>query len=131
MGSKVNAQEAFPLRGFLICPKCGRSLTASASKGKYYRYNYYHCISRCGHRTSANIINDSFAEHLKGFVLNPVMAELYKLTITNAFKNRSKHNHTDHKNLILEITKLNDRPIKQESFYCQEILPRRIIKQSK
>ncbi|MCH5688740.1 recombinase family protein [Niabella sp. W65] len=35
LGTKVTADDSIPLRGFLICPKCGRMLTASASKGEH------------------------------------------------------------------------------------------------
>jgi len=37
--SKFEAEENFPLRGFLQCPNCGGMLTDSSSKGKsrYYR----------------------------------------------------------------------------------------------
>src|ERR1022692_23148 len=41
--SQIIVDDDLPLRGFLICPKCGRLLTGSASKGAYYYYHYYHC----------------------------------------------------------------------------------------
>ena len=40
----------FPLRAFIRCPKCGRHLTASFSRGKCGgRYPYYRCLGKgCG-----------------------------------------------------------------------------------
>ncbi len=36
------------MRGFLICPDCGRLLTGSSSKGQDgNKYYYYHCILPC------------------------------------------------------------------------------------
>lgn len=54
LGTSIGTQEAFPLRGFLLCPECGRVLTASASKGRSNLYYYYHCISSCGCRFKAS-----------------------------------------------------------------------------
>ncbi len=38
MPLKMEVDELWPLRGFLLCPKCGKMLTGSASKG---RSRYY------------------------------------------------------------------------------------------
>ncbi|MGE8535919.1 MAG: recombinase family protein, partial [Chryseobacterium sp.] len=59
---KFNSADIFPLRGFLICPKCGRNLTASGSKGSQKVYYYYHCKSSCGFRQSAELTNNLFVE---------------------------------------------------------------------
>ena len=42
--------EHLPLRGFLICPECGKILTGSGSRGRSKRYYYYHCTAECGFR---------------------------------------------------------------------------------
>ncbi|WP_316848609.1 zinc ribbon domain-containing protein [Pedobacter psychrodurus] len=46
----ISSPDALPLRGFLICPKCGYMLSGSASKGYSKHYHYYHCFSKCGVR---------------------------------------------------------------------------------
>src|SRR5690606_27949604 len=38
---KKKVHEEFPLRNFLICPKCGRQVSASRSKGRTAYYSYY------------------------------------------------------------------------------------------
>lgn len=35
----LSTKDEYPLRGFITCPRCSRTLTASGSKG---RVNYYH-----------------------------------------------------------------------------------------
>jgi site-specific DNA recombinase len=51
--AQIAVNDNFPLRGFLICPKCGQILTASTSKGCRKYYSYYHCTSACGWRHRA------------------------------------------------------------------------------
>lgn len=58
--SKVLSDENLPLRGFLICPKCRRNLTGSASTGRNGKYYYYHCIASCGFRQKAEHTNEIF-----------------------------------------------------------------------
>lgn len=60
----------FPLKGFICCPLCMRTLTASSSTGrKGQRYPYYHCISPCGFRIKASEVNDRFFEYVHN--MNP------------------------------------------------------------
>lgn len=64
----------FPLRGLLICPRCGNLLTASSSKGcKGVYYSYYHCNSKCGERTSTKIIHEAMQEVIQQIQLLPAM----------------------------------------------------------
>jgi hypothetical protein len=37
----------FPLKGLVRCATCGKTLTASWSKGRNGRYAYYHCCRQC------------------------------------------------------------------------------------
>ena len=49
----ARTSEDFPLRGIVICPSCGKLLTAAFSKGRNgTRYGYYRC-KQCGHRVPA------------------------------------------------------------------------------
>jgi site-specific DNA recombinase len=45
--TKVTVDDRIPLLGFLVCPKCGRLLTGSSSKGRKERYYYYLYSSSC------------------------------------------------------------------------------------
>ncbi|MFI5138350.1 MAG: recombinase family protein [Sphingobacteriales bacterium] len=74
---KVTSEEQLPLRGFLKCPKCGRTLTGSPSKGKTRWYFYYHCQSSCGFRLNAECVNTDFVDHLKEFSPIPALTNVY------------------------------------------------------
>ena len=46
--------EELPLRGFLKCPRCGKNMTGSASKGRHGgKFFYYHCGLGCPERQKA------------------------------------------------------------------------------
>ncbi|MBX9449606.1 MAG: recombinase family protein [Taibaiella sp.] len=62
---KVVANRSLPLRGFLLCPECGRVLTGSASKGYSKYYTYYHCQTGCSFRIRAEDVNEQFISQLK------------------------------------------------------------------
>lgn len=80
--TKILSDVHLPLRGFLICPKCGSNLTGSASKGRNNHYYYYHCQPQCGFRKPAQLANDIFEKSiLKKMELNPVYVPLLKKLI--------------------------------------------------
>ncbi|NTE04473.1 hypothetical protein G6M26_36075 [Agrobacterium tumefaciens] len=56
-----------PLRGFLACPRCDKTLTGSHSKGKSKYYFYYHCTSACGYRKSATMLNMEFLREIEKY----------------------------------------------------------------
>lgn len=80
-----------PLRGFLTCPKCGKILTGSASKGHTRHYSYYHCFNGCSFRMRADNINQQFVVELKKYVPRPEMAELYKAVLQDAWGRQYSH----------------------------------------
>ena len=55
-----------PLRGFLACPKCGKTLTGSGSKGRGGKktYLFYHCTRYCKTRFKAHEVNALFEKVL-------------------------------------------------------------------
>src|ERR1700761_73710 len=79
--TKIVVDDQIPLRGFLVCPRCGRLLTGSGSKGRKFRYYYYHCSSSCRARYRADHINREFVREIKKFVPHPAAVELYKKLI--------------------------------------------------
>jgi site-specific DNA recombinase len=58
----------YPMRGFLICPECGRLLTGSSSQGRSKKYFYYHCIRPCKARFHTDDTHDLFAKELKKII---------------------------------------------------------------
>lgn len=67
---KIQTPENLPLRGFLYCPDCGRTLTGSASKGRPGYYYYYHCKPPCKARFKADELNKDFFVNYKNLFLN-------------------------------------------------------------
>jgi hypothetical protein len=66
--TKMVVDDNLPLRGFLICPKSGRMLTGSASKGRTQYYHYYHCSSACGVRHKAPDANAKIVDEIRKYV---------------------------------------------------------------
>jgi site-specific DNA recombinase len=105
--TKVGSLDVLQLRGYLICPKCGKLLTGSASKGRNGRYYYYHCVSSCGARFKAENANDLFSKELKKFVPRPGMVEVYKAVLQDEFKSKTKAQREDIKQVKAALEKAN------------------------
>ena len=83
-------KEELPLRGFLMCRKCGAKLTGSASKGRGGRYFYYHCTSACGERHRANELNDDFLTELQKTIPKEQAISLFEYIAADHFKKVGK-----------------------------------------
>jgi site-specific DNA recombinase len=103
--AQITSPDKLPLRGFLICPKCGYMLTGSASKGCRQYYYYYHCFSKCGIRFNANKANIEFEKELSKYVLAPAVIHLYKSVITEVYEDAAAEGKTD---LALYRRQLNE-----------------------
>ncbi|WP_073193257.1 recombinase family protein [Psychroflexus salarius] len=85
---KVNS--SFPLRGFVLCPKCDKVLTASTSKGRSKRYSYYHCSTSCGVRLKKEDVHAWFESYLKSISLDENAYQLLSELIEKEFKQLAK-----------------------------------------
>ncbi len=93
--TKVGSLDVLQLRGYLLCPKCGKLLTGSASKGRNGRYYYYHCVSACGARFKAENANELFSKELKKLIPKSGMTEVYKVVLQEEFKTKTKAQRED------------------------------------
>ncbi len=107
--TQITVDEPMPLRGFLICPKCGRMLTGSASKGRYNRYYYYHCVSSCGCRFRTENANSLFVRELRKYVPKPGMSDLYVISLKESYYEKTRSQQSDSKQLLSQIDQLNTR----------------------
>ena len=105
----VTVDPALPLRGYLICPECGKVLTGSASKGRYKYYHYYHCTMGCTFREKAPLVNDRIVEEIRRYVRPLPFLELYKHTITSVFNNKTNYNRSDTDLLKKQLEEINQR----------------------
>ena len=103
-------RKEFPLRGFLICPQCGRTLTGSLSKGKTGQlFPYYHCSRGCKERHNAEKVNSSFANLLQSLQANPDRIKLYAAILKDKLKQDSTFNKSETSKINLEISKQKQR----------------------
>jgi site-specific DNA recombinase len=80
-------REEFPLRGYLICSKCTRKLTGSASRGRTgTRYHYYHCDKGCKVRFPASALNQAFEKLLQDLQFDIEVKELYREILKDLYK---------------------------------------------
>lgn len=84
--TKIRSMDELPLRGHLICPRCGLNLSGSASKGKTKYIHYYHCNSKFGARFNSNLVNEKFIDLLKKHQIEPAVCEVYKALIVEAYE---------------------------------------------
>lgn len=106
--SSTQKQE-LPLRGFLVCSKCGGNLTGSASKGKGGRYFYYHCQPGCKERFRSDEANDKLVKELKKISAKKEAISLYRIILEKELKKNSKESVSDKEKIIVEIKKNQER----------------------
>ncbi|EHQ29751.1 recombinase family protein [Mucilaginibacter paludis] len=122
-GAKMVSIDKLPLRGLLICPKCGRMLTGSASKGYSAYYNYYHCQHKCKVRFKAEDANEKFEKVLAGFTIRPERAEIFENELLVEYQNANKHGafSSSRKDLLKQITEVNVRlSVARKKYYMEE-----------
>jgi site-specific DNA recombinase len=106
---KITSLDHLPLRNYLNCPKCGRQLTGSASRGRNQYFYYYHCIPACRTRFNAEKANDIFAKELRKFLPRQGMAEIYSLIIKDVYNLESGSQFEGRKDILTQIHAENDR----------------------
>ena len=106
---KVQSSEEFPLRGFLICPTCGKMLTGSRSKGRTNYYTYYHCVPQCGTRFKTELANREFVMELKKYVPRRAMISVYGELIMEEFAEATSNSRQERSRALKQIDVINSR----------------------
>lgn len=76
---KKSDRDEFPLRGLLICCKCGRLLTGSSGLSKTGRhYFYYHCTKGCKEIYPIEKVHRAFLTVLQSIVSRSEWIHLYQ-----------------------------------------------------
>ncbi|HSH66401.1 MAG TPA: recombinase family protein, partial [Bacteroidia bacterium] len=103
-------RDEFPLRGFLQCSQCGRSLTASSSRGKMGTlFYYYHCNKGCKERYKASVVNDKFEELIETVIANDLNLNLFSAILKKGFKDRNSSVRAELENIQKDIGKQKQR----------------------
>ena len=105
--TSVGSREELLLRGYLICPKCGKLLTGSASKGRSAIYYYYHCNSTCGVRFRSEITNNLFSKELSKLIPRSGMIEVYSDLIIQLYKQKTNDQREDIKKWTEKVSEHN------------------------
>ena len=106
---KTVATVSLPLRGFLLCPLCGKVLSGSASRGRHKYYAYYHCFGDCAHRFRADPVNDLLTTELKKYTPNPKWQPILKSFLYKAYHQQTGRNNDDKKQLTDHIKDLEGK----------------------
>lgn len=116
--------EELPLKGYLICPDCGRVMTGSASRSRNGNlYHYYHCqrIYGCRNSFSAPIANEAFESFLSSLQVDKEVLSLYSFVLEDVFQTSDREREQEKRavlseieNLEEKITNLDDKMLKNE-----------------
>ncbi|MGO4819212.1 recombinase family protein [Flavobacterium sp. W22_SRS_FP1] len=79
--------DTYPLKGFLLCPKCNNALTGSTSKGRSKYYSYYHCVSPCNSRYLLEDVNLWIGDYLKTISMEAPVKKIFEDKIKEALYN--------------------------------------------
>lgn len=83
--TKIETQGDFPLKGFLVCPQCGKLLTASKSKGRSRYYSYYHCYGGCSYRVNSERLTKTFYNELKKYIPKTEILHVYQSVLHETY----------------------------------------------
>lgn len=109
-GKTEELKSLFPLRGYLICPLCGRNLTGSVSRGRSKSHPYYHCLGgKCKSRFRADRINNTYEENLQKIVLKDAATELFKQILLDM--NASVHQSENLRKRRLLLDQINEQEL--------------------
>lgn len=107
--------EILPIRGFLKCPDCGRSLTGSGSMGgANKRHYYYHCLPKgsmpaCKVRYKLENVHMVMESLLKELVIKEDFKKVYEKILEKTFKNRFQNRDVEINSIKREVNKLEER----------------------
>ena len=105
-------RDEFPLRGHLICPQCGLTLTASSSRGRRGAYYpYYHCLTGCKERQKAEVVNLAFVNLLRELKFKAQRLQFLGAIIKDKMKKNNQDSKTEIEKIQKEIAKQNLRSI--------------------
>ncbi|AMR33114.1 hypothetical protein A0256_17675 [Mucilaginibacter sp. PAMC 26640] len=107
--TKIITNKHFPLKGFISCSRCPRTLCTSGSKGRSMYYYYYHCCSKCGCRYKADEVNNELLQLLDLYTLNPRAIELFKIVILDEYANDTVGYKEYKISLAKQLTEFNNR----------------------
>lgn len=95
--------DEYPMRGHLICPRCGKALTGSSALGNGGKYYYYHCTKGCKERHKSDGVHNAFEIWLNDISIKPEIASLYLAIMEDVFKTNEGDREMEIKKLQKQI----------------------------
>jgi ssDNA-binding Zn-finger/Zn-ribbon topoisomerase 1 len=112
---KVRNHPDFPLRKFIICPKCKKKLTGSWSKGRTNKYPYYRCTTKeCNLSVRKEIIDEKFFKILKSIQPKTEVLKLFEAIVIDVWKSKQTGAETTKTTLEKELKGLQEKKKKIE-----------------
>jgi hypothetical protein len=106
----VGANPAYPLKGIIICEKCGKPATASTSAGRSNPYAYYHCHRGRGHfRIGADKAHRQFMRVLDSLIPNTARMKLVEAVFHDVWDQRNASRQSETERLKTELARLASR----------------------
>ena len=121
-GGRIINEDRYPLRGLLLCPKCGKNLTASGAKGRSKHYYYYHCTTSCGFRHNSEIVNGLFEEELSKFEFIPGFEKLLKTILVKNFSTVTDGLDDERKLIKERVSKIEQKIARARDLYLEDRL---------
>jgi site-specific DNA recombinase len=102
--------DVYPLKGILVCPIHGRTLTGSKSKGNGGEYHYYQCtaVGCTNKRIPVKEAEEQIESILSKISFNAGTIKKYKNILTGYFSSEKKHSEGEIKKLRRDLEKLED-----------------------
>ncbi|WP_431245086.1 recombinase family protein [Flavobacterium sp. P21] len=101
--------KPFPLRGFFICPDCGKILTGSISRGRTKYYPYYHCSNGCKFRMNAEKANAIVIDNLKRYVPLKELKNIYTTVLAECYRDQTKDSFEEKTRVMNQIADYDKR----------------------
>jgi site-specific DNA recombinase len=125
--------DELPLKGYLICPKCGKLMTGSGSTGNGGIYHYYHCQRKygCNNSFSAKQANNDFESYLKSFEVSEEVLRLYSVILEDVFKTNDKERESEKIKLESEIANIDKRLNSLNDKFLDDLIDHSLYKERK
>lgn len=106
---KIESRNDFPLRGFIICPQCGKLLTGSKSKGRHKYYTYYHCFQGCSYRINTEKLMHFFELELRKYIPKKEIITIYHSILVETYYELTKDIQISKKQTLIQIKEFENR----------------------
>lgn len=114
--------DSYPLKGHLLCTKCGKPYYGDTGKGNGGAYDFYRCKRGCKEAHSAPKVNDKFVEWLNDISIKPEVSKLYSEVMEDIFKKNEGDRKSEISKIQSEIKKNDEFLAKARVKFVQDIL---------